>query len=297
MISIKQAKARARTLNVFMKEQGVTLPHGVYLEAVARLEQHKNWATLLAEAQHKASFIKTREEVEQWPTYVLFIEENADTLEETLCVLPRGATLRDPARQQASRWRPAYSTEDAVPAPEAFVLSNQVVVTDVYATIPAVDKYGLPAYADEEKAPAFFREALGCAAVEGMEVYFSDLRDDSAGTYWFQARVHPDQAKLLDAALALAHTEVDLGEQARQVVLARVFQFLPEQVSFADVLLALEVTSDEPVNGQACLQAHLHWRIALRSPYAELCCPELQARLSELARTEFEALARARSEQ
>ena len=48
MLNQNEAKARARILKKFLAEHGIQLAHGLTLEAVARMEYHKNWATFIA---------------------------------------------------------------------------------------------------------------------------------------------------------------------------------------------------------------------------------------------------------
>lgn len=48
MLNIDQLKKDARSLGVFLKEKGVSLSHGACLDAIARINNHKNWHTLSA---------------------------------------------------------------------------------------------------------------------------------------------------------------------------------------------------------------------------------------------------------
>lgn len=186
-IKINEAKAKARILAKYLRSQGLQLPHATSLEAVARLEHFKDWATYLAEANRAAALDRSHADVAGWPSYVFFFHEDDDCVER-LYRLPEGVHMR------VDRWR-AVDTEGAVEVPADFVLDARVVVTDVHSTVPSIDKYGLPWFADEDKAHAWFREEIGCATTTPLEVSLRDTGDDSAAQYWFEARVDPAYAQ------------------------------------------------------------------------------------------------------
>lgn len=186
-IKINEAKAKAKILAKYLRSQGVQLPHAASLEAVARLEHFKDWATYLAEANREAALERKHADVANWPSYVFFFREDDDCVER-LYRLPEGERIT------VNRWRQA-NTENAVETPKGFVLDARVVVTDVHSTVPAVDKYGLPWFADDNKAHDWFREEIGCATTVPLEVTLHDTGDDSAAQYWFEAKVDPDYAR------------------------------------------------------------------------------------------------------
>lgn len=303
MKAIKEAKAQARILKTFMAEQGVNLAHGVALEAVARLAHHKNWATYLVALTAADALVKTLDDVAGWPTYVFFFDEREEGgYREQLFVLPQGVTLED--RERHERWGP-FLTDGAEPVPDGFALSDKVVATKVYSTAPSVDKYGLPHYADEDKAPAFFREDLHCAALDGMDVSFTDTGDDSSSRYWFEARVHPEVAKLLDTAFApvpLAATldkdappsDDQLVTQAYRIVFERAFAH-QGGASVADIMDALAACKSPQVTSQAWLRTKLGDQVLLQDVHANVSCPRLLNFFKEVAKDEFENLLMARS--
>jgi hypothetical protein len=282
MMTIKEAKANARILKTFMEEHGTTLAYGVYLEAVARLAHHKNWATFLVAANAVESLVKTFDEVASWPTFVFFYDEREENdLAEALYVLPQGVTLSDRARQE--RHGP-FATHGALEVPDGFTLSDKTVATRVYSTAPSVDKYGLPHYADEDKAASFFREDLRCAAITAMDVSFTDTGDDSSSRYWFEARVHPDLAKTLDAHFgqpapeaqaAAPVTDAELVEAAYSSAFAEVFVDVQGQ-SVKRVMDCLTLGApSKNVAASAWLSLKLKVDIELEPPFAHLNCQEL----------------------
>lgn len=193
MLSIKEAKAQARVLKTFLTEHEVTLPHGICLEAIARLMQQKNWATYLVQANAAQALFGDLELVRNWPVFVFYFDEDEDTQEEKLCVLPAGALLSE-------RGRTSYygvDCKDGRPVPEGFKLGAKTVVRDVHAQVPAIDKYGLPWFGDEEAAAEGFRAELHCAALDFVEVSLRDTGDDSGSRFWFEAYVAPDLAEFL----------------------------------------------------------------------------------------------------
>jgi hypothetical protein len=199
MTNIDTAKRNARVLKAFLKEHNIALAHGLALEATARIAGHRNWATLLATDATEARLSPTLAAVQAWPSYVFFLYEDEDTLEEALYFLPKGATLSDD--NQFDRFG-AVCTDHKIMAPESFLLDSDTVVTDVHSFIPRVDKYGLPWYANDDLAARFFRESLGCAAIDTLSVTLRETGDDSAAQYWFEARVNPSLVHLLEQAEA-----------------------------------------------------------------------------------------------
>ncbi len=193
MSLIKTAKQDARILKAYLKKQGITLPQSHALEAIARLAHHRNWATLVGASKAASRLAPAFASIASWPLFVFSIDEDEETLKEVIYVLPAGTLLEDD-----SRYSPygILQDEDSRPVPQGCARAA-LVVTSVYSVLPRIDKYGLPSYADESRAAGFFRE-YGFAAIEEPEVNFRDLGDDSASRIWFEARVHPDTAKMLE---------------------------------------------------------------------------------------------------
>lgn len=298
MMSIKEAKANARILKTFMEEQGTTLAYSVYLEAVARMAHHKNWATYLVAANAVEALVKTIDDVATWPTFVFcFDERDENDLVEALYVLPAGVTLADRSRQE--RHGP-FNDLDAIEVPEGFKLSDKTVAMKVYSTAPSVDKYGLPHYADEDKAAAFFREDLRCAAIDAMDVNFTDTGDDSASRYWFEARVHPEVAKVLEAHFEQAPksesvvetdfakmTEAERVEAALQVACDEVFAEL-EGKSVGSVMAGLTQRASAPVSASAWLRCCLRANVVLNPEYEHHNCRSLAGVLRSRAKEAYD---------
>lgn len=196
-IAIKEAKAQAGVLRRFLSREGIAVSQAMALEAVARLAHQKNWATLVAQDKLASQLLRKEAEVKDWPVFVLYFDEDEDTLEEALRVLPPGATLDN-------RWLGKYQTVDTsagVVAPDGFYLDPRVVVRAVHSQVPSVSKYGLPPYADEngDIARTWFHEELGCATLDSLSLTLRDTRDDSAERYWFEAYIEPTYARQLEA--------------------------------------------------------------------------------------------------
>ena len=202
MLTIIEAKARARILKGFLTEHGLDLSHGVALEAVARLERHKTWANFLAIANDAEKLAPKPADVAAWPVQVFYFEEDEGSgYDAVLRMLPPGARLDDPGR--ISRWG-AVRTEDGIEVPEHFELGEGTVATEVFARVPRVDRYGIPWFANEDMAPRFFREELMCAALDHVVVSLNESGDDTPAAYWFEAKVHPDIARQLVEAFESA---------------------------------------------------------------------------------------------
>jgi hypothetical protein len=191
-IKIEEAKSRAKILGKYFKGLEIPLTHAACLEAVARTEHFKDWATYLAEANREASFERSFDDIRDWPRYVFHIEADDDYVDH-LYVLPRGS------RVQVDRFGVSQAGATIL-APAGFVLDPRVVVTDVHSLVPTIDEYGLPWFADEDKAHAYFHEELGCATTPALAVTLRDTGDDSAARFWFEARVDPEYAKQLESA-------------------------------------------------------------------------------------------------
>lgn len=59
-MEIEKAKAHARRLEAFLKEQGVKLPYSACLEAIARAEGVANWQTLEAKRHERAITVSAK---------------------------------------------------------------------------------------------------------------------------------------------------------------------------------------------------------------------------------------------
>lgn len=301
MMTIKEAKANARILQSFMAEQGTTLPYGVYLEAVARLARHKNWATYLVEANAVEALVKTIDDVTDWPTFVLFFDECEENgYREALYVLPLGVTLDD--QDRCERHGP-FDTRGALEVPEGFKLSDKTVAMRVYSVAPSVDKYGLPHYADEDKAAEFFREDLRCAAISAMDVSFTDSGDDSSSRFWFEARVHPDLAAALGSHRALSAPEAvqvpsasaPLTERERiEVAYSSAFADVFESVAGRSVDTVVECLTrgakTEGVPAAAWLRMTLKSAVVVEKAYEALNCRQLMAELRTRATLVYDDL-------
>jgi len=293
MMTITAAKASARILKTFLGEHGVDLPHGVCLEAVARQAHYKNWATYLVDANATEALVKTSEQVQGWPKYVFFFDESEETnYGEALFVLPRGASLDDTER--CDSWGP-FLTHGAKQLPEDFELSDQTVASKVYSTAPSVDKYGLPHYADEDKAPAFFREDLQCAALTHVEVDFTDTGDDSASRYWFEAYVHPDVARGIEALfpqpapVSQAAPAETVETRAYSIVFKRVFASVGAE-TVESIMCFLQSRSSTNYMAEPWLRTQFNGDVTLHSHYAGYTCKKLFETLRKAAKVEYENL-------
>jgi hypothetical protein len=303
MMSIKEAKANARILKTFMEEQGTSLAYSVYLEAVARMAHHKNWATFLVAANAVESLVKSFDEVVAWPKFVFFFDEREENdFKEALYVLPAGVSLSDAARHE--RHGP-FLTHGAFEVPEGFKFSDKTVAVRVYSTAPSVDRYGMPHYADEDKAAAFFREDLGCAAIDAMDVSFTDTGDDSSSRYWFEAHVHPEVAVKLGAYLAAVTepsapvsppktsptmSEVEMVETAYTSAIADLFVSVAGQ-TVRSLMDALDQGSKSfKGSGESWLATSLQAAIEVEPEYRHLGCKGLMAELRKKARPVYDDL-------
>jgi hypothetical protein len=216
MMNQQEAKARARILKTFLAEQGVNLSHGLMLEAVARMERHKNWATFLAAESADKAYLKTEAEVANWPIRVFTFDND-----EEFRVLPAGVTLADASRYDT--WR-LFDNTGTVPVPEVFKFNSDVVVQAIRAETPATDEYGIPDFADEDYANKALREDFNLGAIAELDITLHDRGDDGATVAWFEARVSPAMARLLPAAEEQPATPATLTAQAWQAAFDEVFE-------------------------------------------------------------------------
>lgn len=293
MISIKEAKSRSRVLQTFLKEQSVELPYGVVLEAIARLEQHKNWATFLVAANQVDDQVKTLEEIKYWPRFVLFFDERSEnSFDEVLFVLPNGTTLEN---AEMVGYGGRIDDDMGVPVPDGFTLNSKVVVTAVTSSVPEIAKYGMPSFSDE-RAAAYFREELGCAAIDNMETDVTDTGDSSSAKYWFEVRVEPAYAQHLLNLLgspvpekAPPLSDEELTEAAYQKVFLRVFTDTNDQ-PVTSIMNALQRGTGIATNAEYFLQQKVDPLIVLNGPYELLEVKVLLNRLKALAKTEYEKM-------
>lgn len=285
MLNEKEAKNRARILKTFLAEQGVSLSHGVLLEAVARTEHHKNWATFLAASHAEQQLTPSAVDVASWPVYVFGLDDE----DCFATVFPQGGLDTLPKNQ----WGQTLDTQ-AQPVPAGFVFDANVAIQAVRAEVPSIDEYGLPGLADESNAPAWLREEFGVAVVEPLDITVHDRGDDGMGCFWVEARVHPDLAKQLPAKVPVKNTSEDLEVQAWRKVILRVFTDdagMPVDSIMAALQRGLSSPVTRVVNGERYLQSTVNELIVLNGPYQWLSCGELFVRLKALAKSEFDRIA------
>lgn len=191
-------KQDAGILRSYLKSQGITVSASQALEALSRVRRYRNWATLLADSTKKEKLSPSLKSVRDWPLYVFTIDDDldSDSCEEMLYVLPAGVRLDDDDRYIYRSG--VFNDEDRVMLPWKQVSREHIVVTEVQSVLPRIDKYGMPDYAVENSAGEYFR-SLGFACIaEEPEVTFYDLGDDSGSRFWFEAKVHPELAELIE---------------------------------------------------------------------------------------------------
>lgn len=283
MLNQNEAKARARILKKFLAEHGIQLAHGLTLEAVARMEHHKNWATLIAASNAEAALFVNAQDVSAWPMRVFRLDDDG------LQVLPAGVSLSDADRFDA--WG-LFSDTDATTVPEGFTFGADVAVQRVYSEVPSIGAYGLPDCANDHAAAGWLRETYGVAVVEPLEVSVHDTGADGLVITWVEARLSPQALSRLlpqETAVPVADPEAEAWRR----ILARVFADDGGQPA-ARIMEALHKTIRSEVlrgaTAEPWLQRNVHEYITLNGPYDVLSCGELFNRLKALAKTEYERL-------
>lgn len=307
MLNQQDAKARARILKTFLAEHGVNLSHGLMLEAVARMEHHKNWATFVAASTTEAALVKTAPQLAGWPLRVFFFDED-----DALHVLPEGASFADAARYDD--WS-LFQDTDAVRAPETFVFGPQVAIQAVLAELPDVEQYGLPDSANDAVAAQWLRTRYGVAVTNTLDVTVHDRGDDGATRIWFEARVEPRYAAQLpkESATNAESSEerawgktfakvfakpVDPEAEGVRQVLARALEAGdlsagPAQQQLRHLVLtrlerASRTVHTRGVAAEAYLRKALQTDIELARGFNRLTCAELYRKMKSLAQAAWE---------
>jgi hypothetical protein len=284
MLNQQEAKARARILKTFLAEHGVALPYGVMLEAVARTEHHKNWATYLAATQTQQALSPATADTASWPVRVFFVD-----VDEELRVLPQTVTLGNASRYDD--WG-LFDSSDALPVPEGFAFGPHIAIQAVRAELPSVGEYGLPDVANEETAATWLRAEYGVAVTEPIDITVHDRGDDGGARFWFEARIEPAKAQ------ALPQVEPEDAETAaRRYAIGRVFENAAGQspdslmhwLTKGSSLIG-GIGSRRDVSAQPWLRRMLAEAITLRPSYQGLSCRSLAAKVRTFAKDEYERL-------
>ena len=146
MSSIKAAKHDARILRKYLNSPNITLSQSQALEAVVRLAKQRNWATFVANQRALTKLSPSRAQIGNWPVFVFALDEDEETLIEGFYVLPLGTRIDDESRYLRLG---LFDDSDREALSKEFKLADDVVVTSVHSLLPRIDKYGLPAYANE----------------------------------------------------------------------------------------------------------------------------------------------------
>jgi hypothetical protein len=192
--AMAKAKRDARILKVFLKENGIAISRQIALEATSRLKGYRDWAALRAAAQAASQLAPDPDSVANWVRFVFCIEEVEDNSQEAWFYLPAGTSLKDKGRYTRLG---LFKDHDRVLVPQPIDKGACVVATMVYSLVPNVGKYGLPWFARDDLAAAWFREEIGIAALDDVHVQYRDMGNDGGSRYWFEARVHPSLAEAL----------------------------------------------------------------------------------------------------
>lgn len=189
------------------------LGHAKAHDLLAVLEGYQNWAhakqhLALSAAPAPASALDYVDKltVAAWPTMVLWEDDDDDGEPRTLHAL--GATLDTAIQDRFGRLKDGV---EALEWPAGVRLSDEerrasIVLEEVHAVIPRVDRYGFPMYASEREVSCWATDEMGWRHIGTEEqalvkVYCASTGDDSAGRWFAQVRVAPDlYARLLTAS-------------------------------------------------------------------------------------------------
>jgi hypothetical protein len=82
MTQVHEVKKGARILEAYREQLGISLAHSHALEAMTRIAQYRNWATLFAASETNARHRQSPElaSIANWPRYVFALDEDEDTL-------------------------------------------------------------------------------------------------------------------------------------------------------------------------------------------------------------------------
>jgi len=179
---------------------------------LAQLWGYRDWATYrgihakdgMPDAPQELPFGRTRQEVENWPTWVLY-QKYGDDFEEQLWILPFGATFENRMNGRGRWFESLVDTEGGVPFTVGFVepgagretFQDLVVAVHVASEYPRADRYGFPMMANEREVGTWIKDSLGwgyLATEDGhslVEVTPRDRGDDGGEEWWVEVRVHP----------------------------------------------------------------------------------------------------------
>lgn len=185
-----ELKKQARIAREYLESCGIGINQSQALETLARVHGWRNWAT--ARAKFKPSIVEhTAEHTKAWVDRVLWLgfwwEDDCD---DRWYAFPCGTDPDNlPQGLGSLRRLPAYFR---------FTPAN-TRLSEIYAELPAIDKYGVPREAREQAAEVFSAAGLGIAK-EGICVDVHDRRDDSGTSYWLRVQMPKHVSDALDMA-------------------------------------------------------------------------------------------------
>lgn len=175
-------KAQAKKQHAALKARNVVMKLSDVQESLALAHGYENLATLYAALKTADSRFVDSAPLEAQKENLFIIswfydEDAAECSDDVMGVYPPGTTIDDVA---ARDWSASAALRDeAVMFPQGLVLSKDTTVLENYATVPRIDRYGLPDSANEAIVSKWVFEYLGFRVPKtGVEINLSDTGDD-----------------------------------------------------------------------------------------------------------------------
>ena len=209
MIRKPEPSKAVQILRNAFAEAGATLGQAKAYDILAALEGYRNWAhakphLLTGTAPVAPPDHVDREAIASWPTAVIWEQGDDDGESETFHILDAtlDTVLADKFGRLAAGVEPMAWPDEVKLCDESRRAS--MVLEEVHAVIPRIDRYGIPTYASEREVGQWATEDmgwryLGTAEHPLVRVFCANSGDDG-GAWFAQVRLSPELYSRLTAA-------------------------------------------------------------------------------------------------
>lgn len=203
----KELKSQARILREYLTGCGVAVTHSQMLEGLARVHGHRNLATARASFPPEV-FEHSEAETKHWVDRVMWYGTWwNNVLEDSWYVYPAGVTFEQTENMDLQSLRLV---------PDDYRLDpKSTCVSRVFAELPSIAQYDIPALADYNKSAQELAEHGFGLRAEGVHVRRHDRQDDGGENYWIAVRMPAEVSEAIDRACRGEFVEV-LAELIRE---------------------------------------------------------------------------------
>jgi hypothetical protein len=221
-------KAAVKLIRDAFTQAGADCSTKVAYNLLAQVEGFKNWDHAKSVLTAGVSVPKVApqvgklsSEIQGWPVFVLYMAYSEDDFDEQIWAMPYGSTLEGTRAPRGSFYPFIETGSKQIPEDLFGTVSNadmdavrmrSFVLTKVFSTVPEMDKYGIPWFANEALITKWATQEMGwnylasdhCAnrSESKVEVSFCDTGDASGALWWAEVAVEPALAKRLMKLLA-----------------------------------------------------------------------------------------------